>query len=155
MTAIGLFRRHPGNPLLTAAAWPYPANSVFNAGATRLPHGETVLLVRVEDRRRISHLTVARSADGIGDWRIDPKPTLRPRPKVYPEELWGIEDPRIVWLAELEQYSITYTAYSRNGPLVALALTRDFETFERRGKITPPEDKNARSSRGASAAAGP
>ncbi len=110
MTARELFRRHPGNPILTAADWPYPANSVFNAGATRLPHGETVLLVRVEDRRGISHLTVARSADGIGDWRIDPKPTLRPRPKAYPEELWGIEDPRIVYLPDIEQYAITYTA---------------------------------------------
>lgn len=138
-----LFLRHDGNPILTADKWPYPANTVFNPGATRLANGETLLLVRVEDRRGPSHLTAARSADGIKDWRIDRIPTLLPQPDEYPEELWGIEDPRIVWLADIERYAVTYTAYSRNGPLVALALTKDFKTFERRGSIMPPEDKDA------------
>ena len=67
-----LFRRNEKNPILTIDEWPYPANSVFNAGAAKLPSGETLLLVRVEDRRGISHLTAARSADGVTDWRIDP-----------------------------------------------------------------------------------
>jgi predicted GH43/DUF377 family glycosyl hydrolase len=138
-----LFKRYPNNPILTAADWPYAANTVFNAGATRLENGETLLLVRVEDRRGISHFTVARSADGFSHWRIDSTPTMLPQPEEYPEELWGIEDPRIVWLPELQQYSVTYTAYSRNGPLVAMALTRDFKSFDRRGPIMPPEDKDA------------
>src|SRR6478736_2566238 len=115
-----LFKRHPANPILTAASWPYAANSVFNAGATLLENGETLLLGRVEDRRGVSHLTAARSADGIGDWRIDREPTMSPMPDERPEEVWGVEDPRIVWLDEIGQYAITYTAYSRNGPLVAL-----------------------------------
>ena len=138
-----LFYRYPGNPILTAATWPYPANSVFNAGATQLSSGETLLLVRVEDRRGVSHLTVARSANGYDGWRIDPQPTLVPEPEQCPEELWGIEDPRIVWLEDLGKYAITYTAYSRMGPLVSLALTEDFTTFDRRGPIMPPEDKDA------------
>jgi predicted GH43/DUF377 family glycosyl hydrolase len=138
-----LFSRHPANPILTAEHWPYPANSVFNAGATRLANGETLLLARVEDRRGVSHLSVARSADGITDWRIDPQPSMLPQPDNCPEEIWGIEDPRIVWLEEVQRYAITYTAYSRLGPLVALALTEDFKTFERRGPIMPPEDKDA------------
>lgn len=138
-----LFTRYAGNPILMAATWPYAANSVFNAGATLLPNGETLLLARVEDRRGLSHLTIARSADGITDWRVDAAPTMRPLPREYPEELWGIEDPRITWLAEIERYAITYTAYSRTGPLVALASTTDFETFERHGPIMPPEDKDA------------
>lgn len=45
-----LFRRHPNNPILTAQDWPYPANTVFNAGACQFGD-ETLLLVRVEDRR--------------------------------------------------------------------------------------------------------
>jgi predicted GH43/DUF377 family glycosyl hydrolase len=138
-----LLRRYEGNPILTTADWPYPANSVFNAGATLLPNGETLLLVRVEDRRGISHLTVARSQDGVTNWRIDPRPTLLPDPERYPEEVWGIEDPRITWIEELERYAITYTAFSTSGPLVSLALTRDFRHFERRGVIMPPEDKDA------------
>ena len=46
-----LFRRNPDNPILTAADWPYPVHSVFNAGATLLRDGTTLLLCRVEDRR--------------------------------------------------------------------------------------------------------
>ncbi len=138
-----LFRRHPGNPLFTCASWPYPANAVFNPGATRLPTGETLLLVRVEDRRGISHLTAARSRDGLHDWQIDPQPTFSAMPAQYPEELWGVEDPRIVRLDGSDSYAVTYTAFSRGGPLVALAMTDDFKTFERRGSITPPEDKDA------------
>jgi predicted GH43/DUF377 family glycosyl hydrolase len=56
-----LFNRYPGNPILCAADWPYAAHTVFNPGATQLPSRETLLLVRVEDRRGISHLTAARS----------------------------------------------------------------------------------------------
>ncbi len=138
-----LFRRYEHNPILTADAWPYPSNSVFNPGATLLPDGETLLLARVEDRRGISHLTAARSQDGITNWRIDQRPTLRPDPENYPEELWGIEDPRITWAPELDRYAVTYTSYSTSGPLVSLALTRDFREFERKGVIMPPEDKDA------------
>jgi predicted GH43/DUF377 family glycosyl hydrolase len=138
-----LFCRDAKNPILTAADWPYPVNAVFNAGATRLPDGRTLLLARVEDRTGLSHLTAARSQDGITDWQIDMRPTLSPDPENYPEELWGVEDPRIVYLAELGQYAVTYTAYSPQEPSVSLALTRDFRTFERLGRIMPPEDKNA------------
>lgn len=137
-----LFQRHPSNPILNAKAWPYPANSVFNAGAT-LVGEETLLLVRVEDCRGISHLTVARSVDGITNWQIDRHPTLLPNPQEFPEEIWGIEDPRIIWLEEREEWAITYVAYSRGGPLVSLALTKDFKNFQRMGPVMPPEDKDA------------
>ncbi len=73
-----LFRRHGDNPILTARDWPYPAHTVFNAGACQLGE-ETVLLVRVEDRRGHSHLTVARSNDGVSNWRIDSKPSFAAR----------------------------------------------------------------------------
>ena len=118
-----LFARHPRNPILTAGEWPYPAHSVFNAGATLLRDGTTLLLCRVEDRRGHSHLTAARSANGVDGWVIDQKPTLMADPEHHPEELWGIEDPRITWVEELQQYLIAYTAFSRSGPGVALAQT--------------------------------
>ncbi len=143
MPGSELFRRHPSNPILTGSDWPYPAHSVFNPGATTLLSGETLLLVRVEDHTGTSHLTAARSADGITSWRVDAMPTLTPSPERYPEEAWGIEDARLVWLRELDTYAMTYTAYSRRGPLVSLALTRDFAEFERRGTVLPPENKDA------------
>jgi hypothetical protein len=37
-----LLHRHPKNPILTAADWPYGINTVFNAGATLLPDGTTL-----------------------------------------------------------------------------------------------------------------
>ncbi len=137
-----LFHRHDRNPILSSGQWPYPANSVFNAGATTLPDGTTLLLSRVEDFRGLSHLTAARSRDGVSGWRIDTAPTMSPHPD-HPEESWGIEDPRITYLPEEGCYAVLYTAYSPGGPGVALALTHDFETFERRGLIFPPEDKDA------------
>jgi beta-1,2-mannobiose phosphorylase / 1,2-beta-oligomannan phosphorylase len=138
-----LFFRHAANPILTANDWPYSMNSVFNAGATLLPDGNTLLLCRVEDRRGLSHFCVARSANGVDGWIIDREPTLLPDPIRYPEELWGIEDPRITYVPELKQYAVTYTSYSRGGPGVSLALTKDFHAFERLGVIMAPDDKDA------------
>jgi predicted GH43/DUF377 family glycosyl hydrolase len=138
-----LLRRHKLNPILTAADWPYPVNSVFNPGATLLPDGTTLLLCRVEDRRGHSHLCAARSANGVDTWQIDPRPTLEADREHFPEELWGIEDPRITHVPELSKYAVLYTAYTRDGPGVALALTEDFHDFERFGLIMSPEDKDA------------
>ena len=142
-TGLPLFTRYPGNPILTQSNWPYPVNSVFNAGAVRLPDGDTLLLCRVEDRRGLSHLCAARSADGIDNWVIDPQPTLAASPRDFPEELWGIEDPRITYVPELEQYAVTYTSFSRGGPGVSLAMTKDFKSFDRYGVVMQPEDKDA------------
>ena len=138
-----LLLRHPGNPILTRKDWPYSINSVFNAGATLLQDGTTLLLCRVEDRRGLSHLCAARSRNGVDGWQIDREPTLMPSPKDYPEEIWGIEDPRITFVPELQQYVVTYTSYSRGGPGVSLALTKDFRSFERYGVIMPPDDKDS------------
>lgn len=138
-----LFHRSPANPILTAQDWPYPAHTVFNAGATRLADGTTLLLCRVEDRRGHSHLCAARSQNGVDGWVIDAEPTLRPDPRGHPEELWGIEDPRITFVDELGAYAIAYTAYGEDGPGVALALTKDFRLFERYGLVMQPDDKDA------------
>jgi predicted GH43/DUF377 family glycosyl hydrolase len=138
-----LFTRHAGNPILSRGDWPYPINSVFNAGAVRLEDGDTLLLCRVEDRTGLSHLCAARSANGIDNWCIDPQPTLKGNPRQYAEEVWGIEDPRITYVPELQQYAIAYTSFSRGGPGVSLALTKDFKTFERCGVVMQPEDKDA------------
>ncbi|MBN2037494.1 MAG: hypothetical protein JW768_12195, partial [Chitinispirillaceae bacterium] len=138
-----LFSRHKHNPILTAADWPYPVNSVFNPGATLLPDGTTLLLCRVEDRRGHSHLCATRSVNGVDGWKIDSGPTLSPDPEHFTEELWGIEDPRITYVSELKKFAVVYTVFTREGPGVALALTEDFHAFERYGEIMSPEDKDA------------
>ena len=137
-----LFDRHPDNPILSVKDWPYNAYSVFNAAAAEVD-GKILLLVRVEDFGGISRFTVARSEDGVHNWEIVAEPTFRADPAGHPEELWGIEDPRITWLEELKGWAVTYTAYSKGGPLVSLATTKDFKVFERLGPVMPPEDKDA------------
>ncbi len=137
-----LFERSAANPILTAADVPYLVNSVFNPGAARVGE-ETILLVRAEDLRGISQLHVARSADGVSNWRFDPEPLLRSDVDHFPEEIWGCEDARLTWLPERGEWVIAYTAYSRRGPLVSLATTRDFRSVARLGPVMPPEDKDA------------
>ena len=137
-----LFERSDNNPILQASDWPYQVNSVFNAAAAQVGD-ETVLLVRVEDHSGFSHLSAARSPNGIDNWTIDPEPSLMADPRNHPEELWGIEDPRVMYLEELKKWVVTYTAFSRGGPMVALALTEDFRKFERLGPVTAPQDKDA------------
>ena len=72
--------RHPGNPILTAhqvnAVWREPhlrVVTVHNAGVARVG-AETVLLFRSHLRSGISVIGLARSTDGIGGWRIEPRP---------------------------------------------------------------------------------
>ena len=138
-----LFRRSERNPILTAADWPYPVHTVFNAGATMLRDGTTLLLCRVEDRTGRSHLCAARSADGVGNWIVDAQPTLHSDPENHPEELWGIEDARITFVPEIGKYAVAYTAFGKGGPGVSLALTDDFVSFDRCGLVMQPDDKDA------------
>lgn len=139
-TSDGLFARHPGNPVLQPSRWPYTINAVMNAGAT-IVGDETVLVCRVEDRRGISHLTVARSSDGKTNWVVDPHPLLAPDTD-RPEEQWGVEDPRITRLDELDCWAIVYTSFAPGGPGISIATTKDFKTCERLGLVRSPEDKN-------------
>ena len=137
-----LFVRYPNNPILSAKDWPYPINTVFNPAVTFFQN-KVLLLARVEDRRGFSHLTKAISEKGVVNWMIDKQPTFEADPENFPEEAWGVEDPRITRLDELNKWAITYTAFSESGPMVSLALTEDFQKFERMGAILPAEDKDA------------
>ncbi len=84
----------------------------------------------------ISHLRLARSKDGV-HFTVDEEPTLFPE-TIYEE--YGIEDCRITPLEG--RYYISYTAVSRYGICVGLAVTEDFKHFERKGLILHHENKN-------------
>jgi len=136
-----IFIRHKANPLLTPGHLPFHADAVFNPGVAEVD-GEVLLLLRIEDRRGLSEIRVARSANGIDEWRIAETPLLAPDLADHPFEEWGCEDPRVTKVGE-QQWIIAYTAYSRYGPAVALATTSDFETVERLGIVMPPTNKDA------------
>jgi len=134
-----LFERFEGNPIIVAADVSPSANAVFNPGATAFEEG-TLLLLRVEDRTGLSRLVVATSRDGLTGWSIDPDRGIERDPDRF-EERWGVEDPRITQIDDV--YYVVYTGYSEGGPLVCLATTQDFVTFERQGVLMSPEDKDA------------
>lgn len=137
-----LFERYDRNPIITSRDMPYSCNTVFNPGAA-LVDGETLLLLRVEDLEGRSHLTVARSKDGVMDWRIEEEPLLAPWGNDNPHEDFGCEDARLTYLDDLGKWVIAYTAYSPMGAGVALALTSDFKRVERLGLVLAPSNKDA------------
>ncbi len=137
-----LFKRSSKNPIITSKDLPYPAHTIFNPAAT-IFENNTLLLARVEDRKGFSHLAKAISKDGVSNWMFDKGPTINAESDIHPEERWGIEDPRITWMTDLRKWAITYTSFSRTGPMISLALTIDFVNFEKKGPIMPPDDKDS------------
>ncbi len=135
------FQRYEGNPILTRADIPYPCNTVFNAAACK-HEGQYLLLLRVEDLRGRSHLTLARSFDGLA-FAVDPEPWITPSsdPAYEPYERFGVEDPRITKLDE--GYFITYTAYGPYGTRVGIARTEDFAGCRRICLATDVDNKDA------------
>jgi predicted GH43/DUF377 family glycosyl hydrolase len=96
--------------------------------------------VRVEDRTGFSSLSVACSTDGLTNWTVEPERAFTPDLDSDLER-FGIEDPRITAVGS--EYLIAYTGYSSSGPLVCLAATTDFRSYERRGMLRPPDNKDA------------
>ncbi|MEP6463714.1 MAG: glycosidase [Frankiaceae bacterium] len=153
--------RYAGNPILTAHSvnevWRSPALqvvTVHNAGAA-LVGGETVLLFRSHLRCGVSVLGLARSAYGITDWQVDPRPVLVPAaagdrfgPGVDPQaqvvtESGGVEDARINRVEGT--LAVTYSGYSaevHNRVRVALATTDDCRSFTRYGPMLAADMRN-------------
>ncbi len=140
-----LFKRYEENPILTSEDWPYKAASVFNPGAIKF-NDEILLLVRVEDKQGYSHLTVAKSKNGKTNWQINSEPTLAAEPELG-EDVFGLEDPRIVWLEERQEYIITCVSFFKGvtgePPGISLIATKDFSNFERLGRQLIPPNKDA------------
>lgn len=136
-----LFQRHPLNPIITSRDIPYQVNTVFNAGAVDLGD-EVILLLRVESTSGRSHITIARSADGVHNWQIDARAFMHPGHK-FPYEEFGIEDCRVTQVEGFEGWLIAYTAYSPHGAAIGIAQTRDFKGVDRIGIAYPPNNKDA------------
>jgi predicted GH43/DUF377 family glycosyl hydrolase len=84
----------------------------------------------------ISHLRVARSADGR-HFTLEDRPALQ---SATWYESFGVEDPRITPLEG--RYVIAYTAVCEHGIATALAETMDFQSFTRHGLIFAPENRD-------------
>ncbi len=84
----------------------------------------------------ISHLRLARSSDGV-TFSIADEPFLSSGDEL---ETWGCEDPRITQFDDT--YVITYSGVSPMGILTKMATTSDFRTFDRKGVMLAPENRN-------------
>lgn len=85
----------------------------------------------------ISHLRLARSKDGVA-FAVAPGPAVV---AATPHEAFGVEDPRITRLDDA--WWVTYTAVSSAGIATGLLRSEDLRTFERRGVIFPPPNRDA------------
>lgn len=153
--------RFDQNPIITAEmvnkVWKSPNRQVItihNAGICRYEK-EVIMLFRSHFRSGISVIGLARSKNGIGNWKIDPEPALMPCTKndLYGQgidmneqienEAGGVEDPRISKIEDT--FYITYSAYHgllKDRVRVCLATTKDFKTFTRFGKILDQDMRN-------------
>jgi len=123
------------NPIITPRQGrDWEADGTFNPAA--VASGRVVhLLYRAVDANRISRLGYARSLNGM-DFTYRPENPVLEASAVWEE--FGCEDPRITPMDG--RYYVTYTAYSRGGPRIALASTEDFIHFEKFGIVGPDVD---------------
>jgi predicted GH43/DUF377 family glycosyl hydrolase len=137
--------RLAGNPLITPAHIRFTrATGAFNPGVcVDRASGRVVLLVRVfEEQTRRSCLALAVSSDGRHIDEVCDEPAVS-RDASYEE--WGVEDARITYLDDEEQYAITYTGYSPAGPRVCLITTDDLldtARYRRHGPRIAGDNKN-------------
>ncbi len=141
----GLFKRYERNPILTKDDWCYKVGSVFNPGAVKF-NDEILLLVRVEDKQGYSHLTKAISRNGKTNWQVNEKPILE-ADMTKGEAKIGVEDPRIVWLEDRQEYVITYVSFFEKvrgtPPGISLLSTKNFVEFKHLGQQLIPPNKDA------------
>ena len=153
--------RYKKNPLVTAndvnKIWTDPklqTITVHNAGITEY-NGDVLMLFRSHLRNGMSVLGIARSKNGLDNWRIDKSPAMLPCTvkdtfsigvnidELIENEQGGIEDPRISQIEDT--YYITYSAYHptiAHRVRVSLATTKDFKSFKRHGPLLKTDMRN-------------
>jgi len=153
--------RYADNPILTAgqvnAVWTEPqlkVVTVHNAGVAALG-SQTVMLFRSHLRCGISVIGMARSHNGVTDWRVEPRPFLKPAtvndplaPGLEPTEIMsmeagGVEDARINPVDGT--FAITYSGYAgqtRNRVRVQMAISDDFTSVTRFGPVLQRDMRN-------------
>ena len=127
--------KHKRNPIIAPRpSHNWEVNGTFNPGAI-VDGGAVHLLYRAVDQNMISRLGYARTVNGTEIGFRSSSPVLEPSSDW---EEFGCEDPRITALDGI--FCVTYTAYSRRGPRIALASTEDFTHFQRYGLVGPKRD---------------
>ena len=128
-----IMESEPGNPL--------EAEGVLNPAAIRGPDGHLYLFPRLVAKGNFSRIGMARvkfneAGDPAGVERLG----IALEPEADHERRsdgnGGCEDPRITFVEPLRLYLMTYTAFSPNGPRIALAVSEDLFHWKRLGLAT-------------------
>ena len=115
---------------------PLEAEGVLNPAAARGPDGQLYLFPRLVARGNYSRIGIARvrfneAGDPAGVERLgialEPEADYERRPNGS----GGCEDPRITFVEPLRHYVMTYTAFSPEGPRIALAISEDLFRWQR------------------------
>lgn len=123
-----------GNPDDPREAW-----GVLNPAAARGRDGELFLFPRVVAANNYSRIGIAKvvfandvpvAVERMG-YALEPSDGY----EVNDHTGGGVEDPRITFVAPLNRYIMTYTAYGPTGPRIALAVSDDLFTWERLGLL--------------------
>ena len=131
--------RLAGNPILVPIpGHDWESRTVFNCGVAQTDDA-VVLLYRAQGTADdVSRLGLAVSTDGVTFARLD-RPVFEPGNAT---ETYGVEDPRLTTIGD--EHHMLYTAWSPSGIQVAMATTRNFFTWRRRGIVIPgPDNKDA------------
>src|SRR5450759_4488956 len=128
-----LMEPEPGNPL--------EAEGVLNPAAARGPDGQLYLFPRLVARGNYSRIGIARvrfnaAGDPVGVERLGIALEPEADYELRPDGGGGCEDPRIAFVEPLQHYIMTYTAFSAQGPRIALALSADLFHWQRIGLAT-------------------
>jgi predicted GH43/DUF377 family glycosyl hydrolase len=122
------------------AGQPNEAEGVLNPAAIRAQDGQLYLFPRLVARGNYSRIGIARV---LFDRHGDPREVERMGVALEPEADYeltenggGCEDPRVAYVEPLQQYVMTYTAFSRRGPRIAIAVSDDLFHWRRIGLAT-------------------
>ncbi len=120
---------------------PMEAGGVLNPAVARGKDGHLYLFARMATTDNYSRIGIARvqfndAGDPVGVERLgialQPEADYEKRPNGG----GGCEDPRISYVEPLGHYIMTYTAFSADGPRIALAQSKDLFSWERLGLAT-------------------
>jgi predicted GH43/DUF377 family glycosyl hydrolase len=123
----------PGNP--------HEIEGVLNPAAVRGPDGELYLFPRLVAKGNYSRIGIARvrfnaAGDPAGVERLGIALEPEANYELRPNGAGGCEDPRITFVEPLQVYIMTYTAFSAQGPRIALAASEDLFRWQRLGLAT-------------------
>jgi predicted GH43/DUF377 family glycosyl hydrolase len=122
----------PGNP--------NEVEGVLNPAAARGPDGNLYLFPRLVAAGNYSRIGIARvQFNGDGDPSGVERLGIALEPEadyeLRPGDSGGCEDARVTFVEPLGSYVMTYTAFSPEGPRIALAISKDLFHWQRLGLV--------------------